>query len=363
MAKALKLVFDTPWLEKISAVLQSHLTEFDIQAFQQSILVTEWPDMALKQRIRHVAIVLTHVLPSCYEEALPILEKVAQEFTDLPHLVFTDFIELQGMHSPQRSLAALARLTEGCSAEFAVRPYIEQNQEEVLGLMLTWTSDQNEHIRRLASEGCRPRLPWANALVELKRNPEPIRPILEALKTDQSAYVRKSVANNINDISKDHPLWVLQLCQQWKGQNPLTDWIIKHGLRSLLKQGNAQALFLLDYSQPDRVIVEAFKVAPSVLIGQKHYFSAEIDFADFLGGKVRLEYAITFLRKQAKPYRKVFKIGESVPIDRIKKISKAHDFKKISTRKYYPGEHVLEILVNGHSLAKQTFLVREDESN
>ena len=358
--KALRLVFDTTWLEELVIALQKQGVDFDVAGFRKQVFSEVWDELVLKQRIRHIVICLSEVLPEEYSDALPILETIAKDFSGLSHLVFPYFIELHGLERPVESLPALARLTLGSSSEFAVRPFIESNQSAVLNLMLQWTQHPNAHIRRLASEGCRPRLPWGRALVALKINPEPLRPILDALRTDNSLYVRKSVANNLNDISKDHPEWVLDWCIQRHGQSVETDWIIKHGLRTLLKQGDVKALSLIGYKNPNGVSVENWTVASEVVIGQKIGFQLSLNLENFIGQKVRLEYAISFVRKQKIPYRKLFKISEFFAITAVKSINKHHDFKPISTRTYYPGKHKVELLVNGVVMAESEFMLSEN---
>ncbi len=357
---ALRLVFDSVWLEELIIALQNQEIDLDADDFRKKVLSEIWDELVLKQRIRHIAICLFEVLPKEYSDALPVLESIAKAFSGLPHLVFPDFIELYGLDKPEDSLPALTRLTSGSSSEFAVRPFIENNQSAVLNLMLQWTQHPNAHIRRLASEGCRPRLPWGRALVALKTNPEPLRPILDALRADESLYVRKSVANNLNDISKDHPGWVLDWCTQWHGQIVETDWIIKHGLRTLLKQADARALSLIGYQVPNDVKVENWLVDSSVVIGQKISFSASLNLEKFIGHKVRLEYAISFVRKQKIPYRKLFKISEFVATAAVKDVNKQHDFKPISARAYYAGKHKMELLVNGVVMAESEFTVSEN---
>jgi 3-methyladenine DNA glycosylase AlkC len=358
--KALRLVFDTVWLEELIMALQKQGVDFEAADFRKKVFSEVWDELVLKQRIRHIATCLSEVLPTEFSEALPVLESVSKSFSGLPHLVFPDFIELYGLNKPLESLPALTRLTQGSSSEFAVRPFIECNQADTLKLMLQWSGHSNEHIRRLASEGCRPRLPWGRALVALKKEPEPLRPILDALRFDNSLYVRKSVANNLNDISKDHPDWVLGWCCQWHGQSVETDWIIKHGLRTLLKQGDAKALTLIGYKNPQGISVENWTVASEVVIGQKIDFQLSLNLEKFMGQKVRLEYAISFVRKQKTPYRKVFKISEFMAITAVKNINKHHDFKTISTRTYYAGKHKMELLVNGVVMAESEFTVSEN---
>jgi 3-methyladenine DNA glycosylase AlkC len=357
------LVFDSAWLEALTmsvlTSLQQQRIDFDADHFRQKVLSKDWPELSLKQRIRHITISLSAVLPQEYSHALPLLETIAKPFSGLPHLVFPDFIEVYGLDNPDESLAALARLTQASSSEYAVRPFIENQPVKVLDLLLQWTQHSNAHVRRLASEGARPRLPWGRALAAFKMDPEPLRPILDALRADDSLYVRKSVANNLNDISKDHPGWVLDWCHQWSGHKAETDWIIKHGLRTLLKQGEAKALSLVGYKEPHDVGLENWRVDSTVALGQKISFSVSLNLEKFMDQKVRLEYAISFVRKQKEPYRKLFKISEFVSTDMIKNVSKLHDFKPISTRTYYAGQHKIELLVNGVVMAESEFIVKE----
>lgn len=357
MNSALKLVFDSRWLAQLIAALQAERLIIDEQEFRNQVFSPDWPHMALKQRVSHIAHCLHDVLPDDYLDTLPVLEAVADKFTGLAHWVFPEYIAQQGLAYPQVSLAALARLTQGSTSEYAVRFFIEQNPTLVLTEMLQWTQHPNEHVRRLASEGCRPRLPWSKVLSALKQEPPLLRPILEALKRDPSAYVRKSVANQLNDIAKDHPRWVLALCREWYGQHKATDWIVKHGLRTLLKQAHPEALVLMGYEPPKAMAIASWFVAPQVILGNQLCFSARLNLAQMHAQKVRLEYAIVFVRKQKTPYRKLFKISEFTVNKPIKSIKKQHSFKAISTRKYCQGRHRIELIVNGVVCAQSTFEV------
>jgi 3-methyladenine DNA glycosylase AlkC len=206
----------------------------------------------LKQRIRHVSASLRLTLPTSYSEALSVLIQIAPQCRGVEYLFFPDFVEVYGLDNWTDSIPALERFTLFSSSELSVRPFIVQDPVRMMDQMLQWAIHPDHHIRRLASEGCRPRLPWAVALDIFKVDPSPIMPILEQLKRDSSIYVQKSVANNLNDISKDHPEQIKQLARVWYGENLQTDWIVKHGCRGLLRKGDPDVLSLFGFAtSPD----------------------------------------------------------------------------------------------------------------
>ena len=177
--------------------------------------------------MRHVTTCLNAFLPPEYEEAIIILRKVAPNLSNhtLASIVFPDFVEVYGLEDWDVSLPALEWFTQYSTSEYAVRPFIQQAPDIMIEQMMKWSFHHNHHVRRLASEGIRPRLPWGIALQQFKVDPTPIIPILTNLKEDESLYVRKSVANNLNDISKDHPAIVLDLAKEW-----LENTLIRTGL-------------------------------------------------------------------------------------------------------------------------------------
>ena len=195
--------------------------EFDSKKFLKDIFDDKWQGRELKGRMRHISLCLNGLLPAKYSDALEILKKVSViDGGKLSYLYmfFPDFVELYGQNYWVESMSALEVFTQYSSSEFAIRPFIKNDQSKAMQQMLKWSKSDNYHVRRLASEGCRPRLPWTMALPELKKNPEPILPILENLKNDESEYVRRSVANNLNDIAKDHPEKVIEIARKWLGQ-------------------------------------------------------------------------------------------------------------------------------------------------
>jgi 3-methyladenine DNA glycosylase AlkC len=225
--------------------------------------------------------------------------------------------------------------------------------------LLELAKHENENVRRFASEGCRPRLPWAMALPQFKKDPSPIIPILAQLKDDESEFVRRSVANNLNDISKDNPDLVLKLSKKWLGKSERRNWIIKHASRTMLKAGNKRALMLFGYGNPKRINVQNFEVkTKKVKIGDYLKFSFKLNVKNSQKSKLRLEYAIDYLKANNLHNKKVFQISENIysPGDHF--FSKKHSFAEMTTRKHYPGLHKVSIVVNGEIKSTQSFQVK-----
>ncbi len=208
-------------------------------------------------------------------------------------------------------------------------------------------------MRRFASEGCRPRLPWAMALPKFKKDPALIIPVLEKLKNDESDFVRRSVANNLNDISKDNPESVLDICEGWYGQSKHTAEIVKHACRTMLKAGNKRALKIFGYSNPANIEAVDFQFdKEKIPIGEDIRFSFDLIVNEKKKVKVRLEYAVYFMKANGKLSKKVFKLSEKEYAPGTHGISKKHSFADMSTRRHYPGEQRISIIVNGEEKNK-----------
>ncbi len=231
----------------------------------------------------------------------------------------------------------------------------------MLAQMEVWASSENEHIRRLASEGCRPRLPWGLSVPALKKDPAPVLVILEKLKEDESLYVRKSVANNLNDISRINPDLAVEIAEGWYGENQRTNWIIKHACRSLLKKGDPRVLQIFGFENNDNLTVSNFRITPErLLIEESIEFSFSLASELEVPHKVRVEYAIDYVKANGKQSRKVFHLSEMEWKGVRKKVfTKKQSFKDMTTRRHYPGVHRITIIVNGAEKAALEFdLVR-----
>ena len=234
MPEPLKNVYNRNFLQTFAGVVKTVLPKLDKQAFVEDVLTVDWEAKELKQRMRHIATVLKNHLPGTYTEQVQLLLQLVTQLEKsgikggFEYLFLPDLVEQYGVNDPETSLEAMERITQFTSCEFAIRPFLLRYQAEVMTQMLLWSKHPHASVRRFASEGCRPRLPWAMAIPALKKDPSPILPILENLKGDDSLFVRKTVANNLNDIAKDHPALVADLVKSWKGLSAETDWIIRH---------------------------------------------------------------------------------------------------------------------------------------
>ena len=348
----LKNMYTRQVITDLATDLQKAYPAFETQAFVASVMDETWESLELKARMRQITLRLGEYLPSDYPQAIAIIDQAIATQGDWLQsfcLYFPDFVEVFGQ-SPEHwdiSIDALGRYTRHASAEFAVRPFIIAHEERMMAQMLAWSQSACEDQRRLASEGCRPALPWGQALVKYKKDPTPILPILENLKNDPSLFVRKSVANNLNDISKTHPDLVLEIAKRWHGQTAHTDWVVKHGLRTLLKKGNTQALAIFGYAGSDSLSVSDFQLeSAQVSIGESLQFSFVLSAT--ADTKARLEYAVDYMKANGKHNRKVFKISE-IPLSagQSKTYTKQHHLADLSTRKHYAGEHRVTLIVNG----------------
>ena len=355
MAERLKYLYTPELVTNIATKIKHEHKDFDEHTFVQSVFDNNWDDKELKQRMRHITHVLHALLPKNYQQALAILKPVSSQFTGFETMCFPDYVELYGLDYFEDSVSALAYFTQYSSSEFAVRPFIQRYGDKMMQQMVVWTQSDNEHIRRLATEGCRPRLPWAMALPVFKQDPTSVIYLLEQLKDDNSLYVRRSVANNLNDIAKDHPQKVADIAMQWLGFSKDRDWLVKHACRTLLKQAHPDVMTLFGFNLPDAICINNFNLQSQVNMGEKLHFSFCLTTKAQKLGKLRIEFAVDFMKKNGKQARKIFKVSESNYQEQTKKVEKYFSFKVISTRQYYVGKHGLAILVNGVELILGSF--------
>ncbi|WP_131019277.1 DNA alkylation repair protein [Clostridioides difficile] len=355
MPELLKNMYNRESLYEVAVAIQSVYNSFKVDEFIKSTMDETWNNLELKARCRKISMSLGMYLPEDYKEALSILEKSVTGFYFA--FFFPDFVEVYGQDDINwdLSISALERNTEYWSSEFAVRAFIIKDEERMMAQMRKWSKHKSEHVRRLASEGCRPQLPWGQAISKFKKDPTPVLPILEQLKTDTSTYVQKSVSNNLNDISKTHPDLVISIAKDWYGKNKSTNWIVKHGCRTLLKKGNRDVLALFGYDDTTSINLQDFTLeTTSISIGEDLTFSFNILAKK--ATKTRLEYGIDYIKSNGKRNRKIFKISEvSLKENEKKSYMKKHSFADVSVRKHYPGIHSIAIIINGIEKDKLDF--------
>lgn len=355
MAEPLKNQYNEAFFDTFSNTLSQTIKGFDKQAFTKQIFSNEWDSYELKQRMRHVSTVLHNFLDKDFAKASQQLITITDTLLDgkegqhdFLHMFLPDYVELYGLDDFDNSMMALEEITRHSSAEFAIRPFIVK-YPQTMQQMLAWSKHPNPYVRRLSTEGCRPRLPWAMALPEFKKDPLPVLPILENLKQDEAETVRKSVANNLNDIAKDNPEVVMEIVKRWQGKHKNTDWVIKHGSRTLLKQGNLEALDTFGLEQNIKIEVSDIKVsAQKIKIGDSATLNFSITLKEKKETKLRIEYGVYYVKANGSASRKLFKITENTyaPIE-VVKFNRTLRFHDLTTRKHYKGEHKITIVVNG----------------
>jgi len=376
---AFKHWFNEAAVQRIAAVVTEEYPPFDSDGFVSAL----WPAIdaeELKARVEAVARALVGRLPDDVPAALSVLVRCLGEpwpasgepfpkgvegkgyggpgLRGMTVWPLTRFVELRGLHHPAESLAALREMTRRFSGEFAVRPFLDADPEATLPVLQEWAQSTDQHVRRLASEGSRPRLPWGMRLKGFVADPHPLIPLLEALNDDPEEYVRRSVANNLNDIAKDHPDLVVDVCARWQaGGSPRTARIVKHATRTLVKQGHTGALRLLGFTVPPQVDAGSLRLASSrVTIGDVLRFEIDLRSTSETPQRWAVDYVVHHRKARGGTSPKVFK-GKArhvAPGQRVE-MARNHSFKVVPTRRYYPGPHAVEVVVNGQSVGRAEF--------
>lgn len=356
---ALKEMFDAARFRNVARALTEIDPRFDQRKFLK-LALAGLEDLTLLQRLRRMTESLHETLPTEYGKALRILKKLAPRLEPgFVTLFLPDYVAVYGLEHFDLSMDALKFFTPFGSSEFGVRPFLRQDLTRTLAVMEDWSRDADDHVRRLASEGCRPRLPWSFRLDALIADPSPVKPILENLRSDSSLYVRKSVANHLNDITKDHPDWVFATVERWPLDNAQTAWIVKRALRTLIKRGDRRALGMIGAGEPAKVKVAEFSVTPPRLaLGGTLRISTRFTSHSPRPQRLVVDYTVHYLKKSGAPSAKVFKWKElTVEPGETVTLTKTQTIKDFTTRVHYPGRHAVDLLINGERLAQGAFVL------
>lgn len=344
---------------------------FDADAFVR-LATTGLEPLELKQRSDHIRGALDACLPQTFRRAcetmlaaLHVDSDVDLSNTEMDDrgirgwaiLPMTDYVAQNGIDDFDFSMDVLKELTKRSTSELAVRAFFLADTDRALRHARAWAEDPNFHVRRLASEGSRPRLPWALRLPMFVENPSPVLPILEALRDDPTEYVRRSVANNLNDIAKDHSDLVADIASHWlDGASSERRKLVRHACRTLIKQGHPAALQALGYGKPELSVTGLSVTTPHVTLGGHLEFSATVHSKSRKTQPLIIDYAIHHRKANGTTSPKIFKwkvmdlpAGESV------RLARRHAIKPITTRVYYPGTHHVDIQINGERFARADF--------
>jgi 3-methyladenine DNA glycosylase AlkC len=363
--QAFKHLIGKELLRRMSKSLVQVHPEFDRKSFMA--LLRKLEPLEMKPRVRFLREELKKRLPAEYTEALSILLKSVQDGTlsgfDL--WPYSDFVQTYGLKNLKISLDALKIWTPLFSSEFAVRPFLIQAPSETLRYLESCAEDDDEHLRRWATEGTRPRLPWGERLQRLIENPSLAMPILEKLKFDPALYVRKSVSNHLNDISKDHPDLVINTLARWKNQaNPAQvvhlDWIIHRSLRTLIKAGHPGALRLIGVSRELKIKFTELKInKKSFFMGERLELSFKLKSTSHRAQKLVIDYIVYYVKANQRTSPKVFKLRTiNLPAQGSAEIVKSHHLKRVTTRAHYPGIHSVAVQINGRVLGQISWNLR-----
>lgn len=354
---AFKHAFNPALLQEMASAVARHYPPFNTRAFLDKN--AQLDKLEMKARVRVIRDALAAELPQEYPKALAVIVSVLKEnklrgFAVWP---FAEFIQVYGLEHRERSLDALKVVTTCFTSEWAVRPFIKNNPAETMRFLLQCAQDDNVDIRRWASEGTRPRVPWGEKLHMFITDPSGTRGILEALKFDPELFVRKSVANHLNDITKDHPDYVIELLQSWQQQARNDDvkkvaWITRHALRTLIKNGHPDALALIGVQHGADVALDTFALKEKqIQLGESLEFRVSLRSTSAAPQNIVVDYIIHFMKANNKTAPKVFKLRAfELPANGTVTIEKKHAVKKITTRQYYAGAQFIEIQVNGKVL-------------
>ncbi len=358
MAEPLKNSFGPDVPRKLAEMIVAVEPGFDRSGFVDRCLAG-YESMELTERARHISSVLAEHLPTDRKRALAIVvhslgpEIDEADLTGMDgflYLPFVFFVADHGVDHFEEAMHAQYELTKRFTAEFSIRAFLDRYPEATLSRMHEWAADPDVHVRRLVSEGSRPRLPWAPRLRGFQADPSPVIGLLERLKEDPEEYVRRSVANNLNDISKDHPDLVVEVARRWwNGASTDRRRLVRHGLRTLIKQGHPGALDVLGYGPDSPVEVVAVSVTPeSVAIGEKVRIEIHLSNPSMDEGGALVDFIVHFVKANGSTSPKVFKGAElTLTPGEEQTIRKSVSLRQHTTRTHYPGRHEVDVQLNG----------------
>jgi 3-methyladenine DNA glycosylase AlkC len=377
MAEAFKNVYSHDTIENMASHLARAMSicdpksQFDQQAFI-SMATHDLDALEMKQRADQIVEALVTHMPKDFEACAKVFlaslakeedgaglgNTEARQNTGIEGWLISpmaEYVGRYGLGNYDTSMELFKAFTKRFTSEFGIRYFLKQKPKQTLAYLETWLEDDNHHVRRLVSEGTRPRLPWGMRLDNFIEDPFPVIDIISQLKDDESEYVRRSVANNLNDIAKDHPERVSALANQWlKNASKDRTRLIKHACRTLFKQGHPATLSAFGFDVPQLDNIQ-FSIKPETIkVGET--LSIQFEANAGVSQSWMIDYVIHHQKANGTMSPKVFK-GKQVNTQKgaAVEFTKKHSFKKVTTRSYHAGEHAVEIVINGQSICRQGF--------
>ena len=370
MADLLKTFFDDRAVARIARMLHAADAGFPVKRFVAEASAG-LERLELMDRARRIAAAMGGALPGDFEKAADILERSLgppldsgdgnglTPFLYLPHVLF---VAERGLDDFDAAMRLQKELTRRFTAEFSIRAYLDRHPERTLEMLRTWAADPDPHVRRLVSEGTRPRLPWASRLRRFQEDPLPVLGLLELLMDDPELYVRRSVANNLNDIGKDHPDLLVATCRRWlRGAGEERRWIVTHALRWLVKRGHPGALEALGFGGAESIHVSGSGRPKRARIGGRVVVSLDVENRGKTTFAAAVDLAVHFVKANGDAKPKVFK-GKALTLAAGERVSfaKSISLAQHTTRRHHAGRHVVEARVNGRVSPLGSFVLRAD---
>ena len=371
MAEPLKNRFGTDVPATIASMVAAVYPAFPTKAFMRDVL-RGYEALELMPRGRHIARALRRHLPPSYPKAVDLLVASAAQprgrdagaglgsFLFMPHCFFVAEFGLEHFEPSMRAQYALTQLF---TAEFSIRAFLIHHPQATLARLGQWALDPNEHVRRLVSEGSRPRLPWAPRLPAFQADPRPVLALLELLKDDPALYVRRSVANSLNDIGKDHPDLLARTARRWLADaTPERAWVVQHALRFSVKQGDPSALDALGYGKTASVEIRNATINPArAVMGSSINIRFDIHNPRKHTQNLMVDFQVHYIKANGKPKPKVFKLKTlALAPEQSASLKKKLSLAEMTTRKHYPGQHRVDALVNGKAIPLGSFELEPD---
>lgn len=371
MAEPFKNLLNPTVIAGIAGHLDKHANNFDKPAFIKDAN-HGLERLELKARGDQITNTMVKHLPTDFNEAgrillatlgTPLAEKISGNEIDDNGIAgwaitpMAHYVALHGHDNFELSMTLLKAMTKRATSEFAIRYFLINSPEQTLAVLQHWALDEDHHVRRLASEGSRPRLPWGMQLPMFVKDPTPLLPLLEQLKDDPSEYVRRSVANNLNDIAKDHPDLVADIAKKWlPNTSKNRERLIRHACRTLIKNGHQKTLSTLGYEAPIIKDTTLALVNTEVTLGNSLDFSFSLTSTAQQSQPLIIDFVIHHQKANGTTSPKVFKWKTvDLAANKTLTITKKHPIKKVTTRQYYAGLHHLEVMINGVPMGKVDF--------
>jgi 3-methyladenine DNA glycosylase AlkC len=370
MAEPFKNLLNAELVRASGAALTRAWPSFDRKHFER-VALKGLDALEMKARAMQIADALEAVLPPDFDAACAVIEAalappIELDGVALPRDVAThglagwivwplgEFVARRGAGQPERALRALHALTQRLTAEWAIRPLIVAHPQLVFATLLAWTRDPSAHVRRLASEGSRPRLPWGLQLKSLIADPSPTLPILAALQDDSSDYVRRSVANHLNDIAKDHPQLVVEWVQRHLPSGSAERRaLLAHASRTLIKHGHAGMLALWGAGAAFDGRCTLKVAPPHAQVGDSVVLALTLHSTSTVAQALLIDYAVHHVKAHGGTSPKVFKGWKlTLAAGESRTLTRQHSFKPVTTRRYHAGRHAIEVRVNGSAMAR-----------